>query len=257
MYDTRPTLSEAKNPRARWALRQKSPGAGNAGLPGPGPLGIGQKFVRMTSCASPRKARRRLSKNQREEQSPFALQSSPAACTAGAHEARALWAKQREVSPMKQGVPQASLRASEAAKRLEPRGHGAKRSPQGRNTAQALAQGGAKVWDDHAELRGAWTRNTPRRKIPFSRAKIVSLQFPRPEIRRILAETGGAHEGRAQCAKQAVVSPVKQGAPRVSLRTSEARRAGVASTRSKAQCAATEHRASVSAGRCEDAERPC
>ena len=41
-----------------------------------------------------------------------------------------------------------------------------------------------------------------RRKIPFSRAKIVSLQFPRPEIRRILAETGGAHEGRAQCAKQ-------------------------------------------------------
>ena len=120
---------------------------------------------------------------------------------------------------MKQGVPQASLRASEAAKRLEPRGHGAKRSPQGRNTAQALAQGGAKVWDDHAELRGAWTRNTPRRKIPFSRAKIVSLQFPRPEIRRILAETGGAHEGRAQCAKQAVVSPVKQGAPRVSLRT--------------------------------------
>ena len=38
----------------------------------------------------------------------------------------------------------------------------------------------------------------------------------------------------------------------MSLRTSEARRAGVASTRSKAQCAATEHRASVSAGRCEE-----
>ena len=37
--------------------------------------------------------------------------------------------------------------------------------------------------------------------------------------------------------------------------TSEARRAGVASTRSEAQCAATEHRASVSAGRCEDARR--
>ena len=121
-------------------------------------------------------ASRRLSKNQREGQSPFTLQSSPAACTAGAHEARALWAKQREVSPMKQGVPQASLRAQ---------------------------------WDDHAELRGAWTRNTPRRKIPFSRAKIVSLQFPRPEIRRILAETGGAHEGRAQCAKQAEVSPMR------------------------------------------------
>ena len=71
----------------------------------------------------------------------------------GAHEGRRQWRKQAEVSPMKQGVPQASLRASEAAKRLELRGHGAKRSPQGRNTAQALAQGGAKVWDDHAELR--------------------------------------------------------------------------------------------------------
>ena len=71
----------------------------------------------------------------------------------GAHGGRRLWRKQAEVSPMKQGVPQASLRASEAAKRLELRGHGAKRSPQGRNTAQALAQGGAKVWDDHAELR--------------------------------------------------------------------------------------------------------
>ena len=83
----------------------------------------------------------------------------------GAHEARALWAKQREVSPMKQGVPQASLRAQ---------------------------------WNDHAELRGAWAHNTPRRKIPFSRAKIASLQFPRPEIRRILAETGrGARRPRA------------------------------------------------------------
>ena len=29
----------------------------------------------------------------------------------GAHEARALCAEQREVSPMKQGVPQASVRA--------------------------------------------------------------------------------------------------------------------------------------------------
>ena len=38
----------------------------------------------------------------------------------GAHGGRCLWRKQAEVSPMKQGVPQASLRASEAAKRLEP-----------------------------------------------------------------------------------------------------------------------------------------
>ena len=88
---------------------------------------------------------------------------------------------------MSKGEPQASLRASEAAKRLESRGHGAKRSAQSkaakrlearghaqrasaapehraaegeggaqpRNTAQALAQGGAKVWDDHCELRNA------------------------------------------------------------------------------------------------------
>ncbi|MBS5586507.1 MAG: hypothetical protein KHX36_09840, partial [Clostridiales bacterium] len=28
-----------------------------------------------------------------------------------------------------------------------------------------------------------------RRKIPFSRAKIASWQFPRPKIRRFLAET--------------------------------------------------------------------
>ena len=66
----------------------------------------------------------RLPKNQREGQSPFALQSSPAACTAG--------------------------------------------------TGRFL-----------------------RRKISFSRAKIASLQFPRPEIRRILAETG---EGRTKAA---------------------------------------------------------
>ena len=114
---------------------------------------------------------------------PLKLQSSPAACTAGAHEARALWAKQREVSPMKQGVPQASLRAQ---------------------------------WYDHAELRGAWARNMPRRKIPFSKAKIASLQFPRPEIRRILAETGGAHEGRRLWRIQAVVSPISKGGPQAS-----------------------------------------
>ena len=86
---------------------------------------------------------------------------------------------------------------------LEWRAHEAKRSAQPRNTAQASAQGGAKMQDDHCEL---WNRrhlalkSSPaactagtgrflRRKISFSRAKIVSLQFPRPKIRRILAET--------------------------------------------------------------------
>ena len=86
--------------------------------------------------------------------------------------------------------------------------------------------------------------------------------------------TKGAHEGRRLWRKQAVVveapkgwrgedsakrfaapkyraseaqagtkTPVRQGKPRVSLRTSEVRRAEVASTRSEAQCAATQHRA--------------
>ena len=87
---------------------------------------------------------------------------------------------------------------------LEWRAHGAKRSAQPRNTAQASAQGGAKMRNDHAELRGAWARNTPRRKIPFSRAKIASLQFPRPKIRRILAETGRGGSGGGAC------SPVHQ-----------------------------------------------
>ena len=43
--------------------------------------------------------------------SSLALKSSPAACTAGAHEARALWAKQREVSPMSKEVLQAARRS--------------------------------------------------------------------------------------------------------------------------------------------------
>ena len=38
-----------------------------------------------------------------------------------------------------------------------------------------------------------------RRKIPFSRAKIASLQFPRPKIRRILAETGRGGSGGEAC----------------------------------------------------------
>ena len=41
-------------------------------------------------------------------------------------------------------------------------------------------------------------------KFPFSRAKIASLQFPRPEIRRISAETGRGVSGGGAC------SPVHQ-----------------------------------------------
>ena len=95
------------------------------------------------------------------------------------------------------------------ARSARPVGETARSKP---NEAGSAASEPVSAADDHAELRGAGARNTPRRKIPFSRAKIASLQFPRPKIRRILAETGGAHEGRAQCAKQAVVSPMSKGA---------------------------------------------
>ena len=148
------------------------------------------------------------------------VQSSPAACTAGAHEGRRLWRKQAVVSPMKPGVPQASLRAQR---------------------------------DDHAELRGAWTRNTSRRKIPFSRAKIASLQFPRPKIRRILAETGrGAHEGRRLWRKQAVVSPISKG---VLLSSEAAKRLKPRGHRAK-RSPQRRNTGPPKAARCEDAGRP-
>ena len=64
----------------------------------------------------------------------------------GAHEARALCAEQREVSPMKQGVPQASLRAQ---------------------------------WYDHAELRNAVGASRLRGfPIPPSRLTPCHLPFP-------------------------------------------------------------------------------
>ena len=50
-----------------------------------------------------------------------------------------------------------------------------------------------------------------RRKIPFSKAKIASLQFPRPEIRRISAETGEGGSGGG------AGSPVHQGLTQLSL----------------------------------------
>ena len=55
-----------------------------------------------------------------------------------------LWAQGRAASEL------ASVRRPEG---LKWRAHGAKRSAQPRNTAQASAQGGAKMRDDHAELR--------------------------------------------------------------------------------------------------------
>ena len=55
-----------------------------------------------------------------------------------------LWAQRRAAS---------ALCAHRRPEGLEWRAHGAKRSAQPRNTAQASAQGGAKMQDDHAELR--------------------------------------------------------------------------------------------------------
>ena len=81
-------------------------------------------------------------------------------------------------------------------------------SPMNTEALQAVAQQG-----DYCEL---WNRSpfalqsSPaactagtgrflRRKIPFFRAKIASLQFPRPKIRRILAETGRGGSGGEAC----------------------------------------------------------
>ena len=50
-----------------------------------------------------------------------------------------------------------------------------------------------------------------RRKIPFSRAKIASLQFPRPEIRRISAETGGGARRPPPVAETGRSKPNEQG----------------------------------------------
>ena len=80
--------------------------------------------------------------------SSLALKSSPAACTAGAHEARAQCAKQREVSPMKQGVPQASLRAQ---------------------------------WYDHAELRGRMGSQYAAAENPIFQSKNRFLAVSAPE----------------------------------------------------------------------------
>ena len=129
-----------------------------------------------------------LSNNQREEQSPFALQSSPAACTAGAErflrrkipffkakiaslqfprpKIRRILAETGggarrpppvaetgRSKPNEQGRTASALCAHRRPEGLEWRAHEAKRSAQPRNTAQASAQGGAKMRNDHCELR--------------------------------------------------------------------------------------------------------
>ena len=133
----------------------------------------------------------------------------------GAHEGRRQWRKQAVVSPMKQGVPQASLRAqwNDHAELW----NSAKRSADAEHRASE-AQGGAKTRNDHAELRvGAKSEAAKRLK-------------PR-----------GAHEARALWAKQRGVSPMRQGEPQASLRAMRNDHAELW-TRSEAKSAGAEHR---------------
>ena len=103
----------------------------------------------------------------------------------------------------------ASVRRPEG---LKWRAHGAKRSAQPRNTGPlkaARCEGAGRpcriverspfAFQSSPAACTAGTGRFLRRKIPFSRAKIVSLQFPRPKIRRILAETGEGGSGGRAC----------------------------------------------------------
>ena len=64
--------------------------------------------------------------------------------------------------------------------------------PQRRNTAQALAQGGAKVWDDHAELRNSAKRSAAP-EYRASEAQAVAVEAPK----------GWRGEGRTEAARSA------------------------------------------------------
>ena len=132
------------------------------------------------------------------------------------------------------------------------------------------AQSGAKTRSDHAELRGGRTASAlcaHRRPEGLKwRAHEAKRSAQSKAAKRL--EARGAHEARALWAKQRVVSPMRQGAPQASLRAMRndhaelwprpkgVRSAGTPRRRRRERCEDTEHRASVSAGRCEDAERP-
>ena len=168
----------------------------------------------------------------------------------GAHEARALWAKQREVSPV------SNESCKRACERLRPEGlkwraHGAKRSAQPRNTGPPktarceVADRRLRTVDANAckkvkarragvpSTRSAQARNT-------AQAKRRGARRPPP-----VAETGRSkpnEAGRATSELASVGGREAAGAPR---------------TRSEAKSAGAEHRASASAGRCEGVGRPC
>ena len=139
-------------------------------------------FCRANAC---KKVKARRAEGARTRPKGVRSAGTPRKRSAGAHGGRRQWRKQAVVSPMKQGEPQASLRAQ---------------------------------WNDHAELRvGAKRKNA----------------FPS----RPLAVGGREAAGGARTRPKGV------------------RNAGTPRRRRRGRCAAPEHRASVSAERCED-KRP-
>ena len=180
----------------------------------------------------------------------------------GAHEARALWAKQREVSPV------SNESCKRACERLRPEGlkwraHGAKRSAQPRNTGPPktarceVADRRLRTVDANAckkvkarragvpSTRSAQARNT-------AQAKRRGARRPPP-----VAETGRSKPSKA---RSIASEPCERRRPRSGwspedTERSEVRRGGTQPRRRRGRCAATEHRASVSAERCVD-KRP-
>ena len=200
----------------------------------------------------------------------------------GAHEGRRQWRKQAVVSPMKQGVPQASLRAqwNDHAELW----NSAKRSADAEHRASE-AQGGAKTRNDHAELRVGAKSEAAKRLKPrgahearalWAKQRGVSpmrqgepqaslrsdaerpcriVDTERSEVRSRRPEglkRRGAHEGRRQWRKQAVVSPMKQGVPQASLRAQWNDHAELWNSAKRSARRGTPRKRSVE--RCEDAE---
>ena len=150
-----------------------------------------------------------------------------------AHEGRALCAKQAEVSPVSNKSHKHALRAMwiddcELWGKMHSRPD---RWPQiVRFASGSVARRLLRIEEAH-EARALWAKQA------------AAVEAPKGWRGEDSAKRSAAPEYRASEAQAGTKTPVRQGKPRVSLRTSEARRAEVASTRSEAQCAATQHRA--------------
>ena len=88
------------------------------------------------------------------------------------------------------------------------------------------------------------TKGAHEGRAPCGAKQAVAVEAPKGWRGEDSAKRSAAPEYRASEAQAGTKTPVKAGNSReCSLRTSEVRRAEVASTRSEAQCAATQHRA--------------